>query len=182
MGCPRRTAHLFSRRTTKIKFAAKFIHRHWHSWDGQHTSIGAVVQRRTTRETHKDGFVYTLLSESGPTAEELIKKRWAVIVSDAPVFATSDNPVMVLHEDLLLRGLGFFGGDILVPISPTRMMMLDDRHNEGNHYYRLHIETLGAFHGIVLRYALRFLISSRPSDEVLSELVALSDQIDREEV
>jgi hypothetical protein len=139
----------------------------------------SVAQPETTRGTHKDGFVHTLLTESGPTAEELIKKRWAVIVSDAPVFATSDNPVMVLHEDLFLRGLGFFGADILVPISPTRMMILDDRHNEGNHYYKLHIETLGAFHGIVLRYALRFMISSRPSDEILAELNTLTEQLDK---
>lgn len=104
-----------------------------------------------------------------------------MIASDRPVFATSDNPVMVLHEDLLLRGLGSFGGGILIPISPTRMMMLDDRYDEGNHYYKLHLETLGAFHGIVLRYALRFMISSRPSDEVLVELNALAEKLDAEE-
>lgn len=135
---------------------------------------GSEINEDTDRETHKDAFVHSLFKESGPTAEGLIKNRWAVIVSDTPVFATSDNPVMVLHDDLLLRGLGFFGGDILVPISPTRMMMLDDRHREGSNYYKLHVETLGAFHGIVLRYALRFMISSRPSDEVLMELDTLS--------
>jgi hypothetical protein len=53
------------------------------------------------REIHKHGFVHTLLTESGPTAEELIKKRWAVIVTDKPAFATSDNPVMVLHDEFL---------------------------------------------------------------------------------
>lgn len=134
------------------------------------------------REALKDQFVHTLLKESRPTAEELISKRWAVIVADQPVFATSDNPVMVLHDDRLLRGLGFFDGDIMVPVSPTRMIMMDDRHNEGNNYYKLHKETVGALHGITFRYALRFLISSRPSDEVLSELVALTDQIDRGEL
>jgi len=138
--------------------------------------------RRKVREGLTDGFVHTLLSESGPTAEQLIKKRWAVMVAKKPLFATCDNPVMVLHDDSTLRGLGFFGGDILVPVSPTRMMILDDKHSEGNNYYELHPETLGALHGITLRYSLRFLISSRPSDEVLSELVALSDRIDRGEV
>jgi hypothetical protein len=147
--------------------------------DRRHSRSG--IKEYKNRETHKKGFVHTLFQESGPTAEELIKKRWAVIVSDTPVFATSDNPVMVLHDDLLLRGLGFFGGDILVPISPTRMMMLDDRPREGSNYYELQVETLGAFHGIVFRYALRFLISSRPSDEVLAELDALAQKIDNEE-
>ncbi|HKO61190.1 MAG TPA: DUF4238 domain-containing protein [Pyrinomonadaceae bacterium] len=137
--------------------------------------------RRKVRKGLTDGFVHTLLSESGPTAEQLIKKRWAVVVAKEPVFATCDNPVMVLHDDSRLRGLGFFGGDILVPVSLTRMMMLDDKHSEGNNYYELYGETLGAFHGITLRYALRFLISSRPSDELLSELVTLSDQLDRGE-
>src|SRR5260221_12342043 len=40
--------------------------------------------RRKVREGLTDGFVHTLLSESGPTAEQLIKKRWAVMVARNP--------------------------------------------------------------------------------------------------
>jgi len=87
---------------------------------------------------------------------------------------------MVMHEDLLLSSLGFFGGTIMVPISPTRMMVLDDNHNEGNNYYKLQRETLGAFHGIVLRHAIRFLISSRHSDETLMEMAEVVDQLELE--
>lgn len=84
---------------------------------------------------------------------------------------------MVMHEDLLLRNLGFFGGTILVPVSPIRMMIIDDNHEEGNNYYKLQPETLGAFHAVVLRHALRFLISSQHSDEVLLEIADVSDSL-----
>lgn len=132
------------------------------------------------REELKQAFVEHLLSVSRPTAERLIAKRWAVIVSEEPLFATSDQPFMVLHEDIFLRSTGFLVGAIMIPISPTRVMFLDDNHQEGNHYYALQPETIGAFHGIVLRHAVRFMISSRPSDEVLAELVNLADRLGAE--
>jgi hypothetical protein len=130
---------------------------------------------KSIREKFKSEFVQTLLTESIPTAEQIMKKRWAVVVSNEPVFATSDHPFMVMHEDLLLRNLGFFGGTILVPVSPIRMMIIDDNHAEGNNYYELQRDTLGAFHAVVLRQALRFLISSCASDEVLCEIAKVSD-------
>lgn len=133
------------------------------------------------REELKEGFVQHLSYASRPTAEQLIAKRWAIVESDNQAFATSDNPIMVLHEDAMLRSLGFFGGTIMVPVSPTRVMFLDENHAEGDHYYRLKPETLGAFHAIVLRHAIRFLISSRPTDEVLSEMVALGDELEAQD-
>jgi hypothetical protein len=130
------------------------------------------------REELKDSFVAHLLNVSRPMAEQLISKRWAVLVAEEPLFATSDQPFIVLHEDIFLRSIGFFAGSIMIPISPTRVMFLDDSHEEGNGYYALQPETIGAFHGIVLHHAIRFMISSRPSDEVLAELVELADRLD----
>ena len=70
-------------------------------------------------------------------AETLVKRRWGVVVSDAPVFPTSDCPVVLCRGTSHQRNLGYGtpGTQILFPFCPTRLLVIDDSwpHNFG-HY------------------------------------------------
>ena len=61
-------------------------------------------------------------------AETLVKRRWGVIVSDVPVFLTSDCPVVLCRGICQQSNFGYEtpGTRILFPFSPTRLLIIDD--------------------------------------------------------
>jgi hypothetical protein len=53
-------------------------------------------------------------------------KQWHIL--ESTVFVTSDNPVILprIETQLLLSALGFGRGSVLLPLSPTRCLLMDD--------------------------------------------------------
>ena len=101
----------------------------------------------------------------------LLAKRWSIIVADKPVFVTSDRPVACYHATKKRCLVGTPDADITFAISPTRMLLLDDRHwAPANRYYRLQ-DGPDTFNLISLWNAYRFVISHDEPLAILSRAV-----------
>lgn len=121
-------------------------------------------------------FTETIREQAGKLAEVLLKKRWSVVLADDECFITSDRPVAVQHPTRKVFGLGTEGVIVSLPLSPTRVLILDDEFEEpGDQYYMLKWENLGGFNYGIWHGGSRFLITGRSVPEVLSEIIGWSD-------
>lgn len=113
------------------------------------------------------------VSGAGDIAPLLLKMRMVILAADKPVFVTSDNPVSVTHPSLRFRGLKDPETTISFPISPTRMLVLDNRHGEPDGvYYPLKDDNPSAENLLIWRNALEHMFSPRHPDGVCAELLA----------
>jgi hypothetical protein len=113
------------------------------------------------------------VGSAGDMAPLLLKMRMVMLVAEKPVFITSDNPVSVTHPSLQFRGLKDPESMISFPISPTRMLVLDNRHGEPDGvYYPLKDDNASADNFLTWRNALEHMFSPRHPDEVCAEIVA----------
>lgn len=105
-------------------------------------------------------------------AERLIAMRWAIIVADEPLFITTDNPVAILHPSLEFRGIDNPETSVTFPLSPTRALCMDHRHEEpANQYYPLKDD--GSTINLLLwRQANEYMFSHRHTDEVCDAIIA----------
>jgi hypothetical protein len=106
-----------------------------------------------------------------PTAEMLMKKRWSVVFIENPLFVTSDFPVYVVQPDLKRFQIGGKTAMILFPISPTRMLCMDDLDEPGDQYYPISDSEADTYNLYTWINTESFMISSRPSDEVLEGII-----------
>jgi len=110
------------------------------------------------------------VGQAAGIAEHFLHMRWAVLFSEKPVFITSDNPVMLGDSVTPYRGIQHPDTIVTFPISPTRVLMMDNRHSEpGNRYYPLD-GSPAPMNLLIWRNAIDHMYSHRPTDEVLQEL------------
>ncbi|MFY4730024.1 DUF4238 domain-containing protein [Nitrospira sp. BLG_2] len=125
---------------------------------------------------HHRFFVETIRAESGNLAKILLKKRWSVVFADNEHFITSDKPVGVQHRSREVFGIGTTGAVVSFPLSPTRILMMDDQHQEpANQYYPLKPDNVGAFNYGIWHAGARFMVTGRPVTEVLSEIMGWAE-------
>jgi hypothetical protein len=135
--------------------------------------------RTADRNDKKQMFLDSLRDNAMHLAEILMQKRWSVVFSEEPVFITSDSPVTVLHPEREIFGLATPGTVISFPLSPTRVLLMDDRHDQPKgHYYPLRGSGPGAHNLNAWKNCERFMISSRPTDVVCAEFLAWADTYD----
>jgi hypothetical protein len=128
------------------------------------------------RDDHDRFFRNFVESEAKHFAELLLPKRWSVLLADEDTFITSDKPVAVEHRTLQRFGVGTRGTIITFPLSPTRLLIMDDMHAEpANQYYPLHPTDAGAINFTIWHGASRFLITGRQIQEVLGEVCSVAD-------
>jgi hypothetical protein len=129
-------------------------------------------------------FVDFLNREAIGLAERLLAKRWSVILSDTPVFATSDEPfVLEAPPERAGRPAGFAtpGVTLSFPICPHRLLRIDDKAGENGVYYSLYdadhlpFPACAVFNYAIWVNAHRFMFSHRRSDEVIREIAAFVD-------
>jgi hypothetical protein len=134
---------------------------------------------------HHRSFVDVIAQEGKWLAKFLLKKRWSVIVADEPVFVTSDKPV-ILDGPLDRKkkfGFGTPGMTVTFPLSPKMLLHLCDRvpGKEDGLYCPLQgipgmpVPAWAPFNWQVWVNASRLMLSPRPADAVLSEIVAFHD-------
>lgn len=141
----------------------KFDTTDWHEYKNQ------------GKDEYDRAFADLVQSETGRMAKHLLKKRWSVLLSQREVFVTSDKPVGLQHLIRDRYGYGTNGTIITFPLSPSRLLVMDDLDSEpANQYYPLIEETTGAVNMTIWQRAQRFLITERPVPEVLMEFDALS--------
>lgn len=118
------------------------------------------------------------IAGGGDIAPKLLGMRMVMLAANGPVFITSDNPVTITHPSMEFRGIGDPETTISFPISPTRMLILDNRHDEPNGvYYELPDDNAGAQNLLVWRNAMEHLFCHRDPHEVCAELVVDEDRL-----
>lgn len=141
---------------------------------------GWPAYRDATEDDHHRFFTRLIEGEATHLAEILLAKRWSVVLAREPVFITSDKPVVVAHPKKDAVGFATPGALVSFPLSPTRVLLMDDRHEEpANQYYPLHAQDPAALNYTVMRHAATFIISPRNTDEVLREIVQHADAWER---
>ncbi len=105
-----------------------------------------------------------------------MKKRWSVVVAEIDTFITTDKPVVKQHKTKSSFGFRTEGVIVSFPLSPTRMLLMDDMHQEpANQYYPLHEGADGAFNFAMWQNGSRFMVTGRAVRDVLSEIVGWAD-------
>jgi hypothetical protein len=125
---------------------------------------------------HHD-FVKSIHKDAIYTAVLLLEKRWSVILSDDPVFITTDKPVVIENQKCKPFGLKTKDTFVIFPLSPTRLLLMDDKHGEPRgQYYPLTDEGPGPYNLMLWRGAQNFMISARNTDLVCFEIIKWADQ------
>jgi hypothetical protein len=110
-------------------------------------------------------FIDTINSSSIEIAEHLFKKRWSFIISKKPVFFTCDNPVLIENLKQCDFGISTPGTVVVFPISPSRLLLLDDMHDQPKgRYYPLKNDVASAYNSSLIKKATRFVVSHREID------------------
>jgi Protein of unknown function (DUF4238)/SEC-C motif len=140
-----------------LPYQGNDLHFNNSGWQDFRNADKAEIQRMFSRQ---------IASNTHPLAETLLKKRWFIVMSPYPQFVTSDKPVTILNHDELISGGGTVGTVIQFPLSPTRMLCLDDnREAPENQYYHVRPEDGFLFNVITVQRASSFVIAHRdPSD------------------
>lgn len=127
--------------------------------------------RRWTKHDHDRFFAHFVQAEATHFAKLLLPKRWSVVFSELDAFITTDKPVAIQHQSRQTFGFGTSGSIVTFPLSPRRLLVMDDMHTEpSNQYYPLSEPHAGALNYSVWRGASRFLITGRSVEEVLAEI------------
>jgi hypothetical protein len=116
------------------------------------------------------------LSQAADIATMFLGMRWAIFISEKPVFITSDNPVLVGDTLSPFRGLEHQDTIVTFPLSPTRVLMMDNRHEEPDaQFYPLKNDP-ASINGLIWRNAIEHMFSPRDPHEVCAEMIANAER------
>ena len=184
--------------TTYVRNPLQF--EHWKRMHGQfveqlskfdslptHATIGNVAREvdysdwprfRDAGEEEMKAAWNDYVAGAGDIAPRLLDMRMVMLVAERPAFITSDNPVTTMHPSLKFRGIKDPETAITFPISPTRALVLDNRHSEPDGaYYALADDNPAPSNLLVWRNAVDHMFSSRHPDDVCAELLADADSL-----
>jgi len=98
-------------------------------------------------------------------AFKLLEKRWSVLFSEEPIFMTSDKPVIIQNEKTDFTGVGTPGAILVFPMSPKKVLMMDDLHDQPKgRYYPIHNNDASPINLLLLQSATRFVVCHRKID------------------
>ena len=96
------------------------------------------------------------------------------------MFITSDKPVILEHPSQQTFGFATPSSIVMFPLSPKRLLVLDDKHSEpANQYYPLQKSAAASFNHAIWRNGSRFMITGRSVHEVLAEIVKWADVLEK---
>ncbi len=101
-------------------------------------------------------------------AQMLLKKRWSIVYTQEPLFVTSDYPLYVVQPYLNRFQIGGKDAMIQIPISPTRILCLDDLKEPENQYYSVTESNADIYNLMTWVNTESFLISSRGLEDVMA--------------
>jgi hypothetical protein len=117
------------------------------------------------------------LGQAADIATMFLEMRWAILVSEQPVFITSDNPVLVGDTLGPHRGLKHLDTIVTFPLSTTRVLMMDNRHREPDaQFYPLKHDPAST-NMLIWRNAIEHMYSPRNPDEVCAEMIADAERM-----
>jgi hypothetical protein len=146
-------------KSSTIEIEGKTLELDWNEWESF---------RNSDQESIKKLWIKSI-SEATWLAEILMQMRWSIVLSEKPVFITSDNPVAVIHPSLQFKGLKDRDSRVIFPLSPTRILTMDNLNSEPNGQY-LEAKGFPAWNMLIWRNAIEFMFSPRHPDEVCLEM------------
>lgn len=111
-------------------------------------------------------------------AEILLAKRWSVVFIDEPLFVTSDYPFFVASPEHKRNQLGAHDAVIVFPLSPTRILCMDEKDEPGNRYYPIPNSEADHYNLLTWVNTESFMISPRNIYDVLSGIARLQSEYD----
>lgn len=123
-------------------------------------------------------FADMIRTEAKRLAKKLMKKRWSIVFLEEPLFVTSDNPFFVINPEL--KPFQFLGPDSMsmFPLSPTRILCVDDLDEPANQYYPVSPDAAGMYNYLTWVNTDGYLISPRHISAVLGELLKVKQQFE----
>lgn len=109
-------------------------------------------------------------------AKIFMKMRWYMLVSEEPVFITTDNPVIATHPELRFCGFRNPETSVIFPLSPTRALGMDNRHSEPDGQFYDAAKSAIAVNSLLWREAIEDMFSPRHPDLVCAEIVESARQ------
>lgn len=117
------------------------------------------------------------VTNAGDMAPDLLKMRMSMLVATTPSFITSDNPVAITHPSMEFKGIRDPKTKIIMPISPTRALVLDNQHNEPDGaYYKLSADEVTTINLQTWLNSLEYMLSPRNPIDVCEEFNELSSR------
>jgi hypothetical protein len=113
-------------------------------------------------------------------AKMLLEKRWSMIVIDDPLFVTSDHPLFVASPELNRHQIGGRDAVLLFPVSPTRVLCLDNVAAPGNRYYHLESDQADLYNRMTWVNTEAFMISPRNIFDVLAGITKVRRELEDE--
>ena len=143
-------------------------------------NTGYIKFREADSYDFHRAFVQRIFDNAGWLAQELLKKRWWVSFTDTPSFITTDTPVVVVNAERQSFGINTPGTVLSFPISPTRVLMMDDRwdHPKGR-YYPVGKDGTAPFNYTAWCNCESFMISPRSTDLVCAEMLGWTNAFER---
>lgn len=113
-------------------------------------------------------------------AKMLMAKRWSIVFIDDPLFVTSDFPLFVPEPEMERYQIGGKNAIIMFPISPTRILCMDDLDEPPNQYYHLHNRQSDLYNWLTWVNTESFMISPRNIYDVLAGINRIRTEFERE--
>jgi hypothetical protein len=110
------------------------------------------------------------VSTAGWLAEMLLKMRWGIVFSEEPVFITSDNPVIISHPSHKIRGFKNPETSVIFPLSPTRILTMDNRQGEPDGQYRPLRQAPGSLNCLIWHNAIEHMFAPRHPDIICGQI------------
>lgn len=108
--------------------------------------------------------------EATDFAEKLLQKRWSILVSENSDFITSDFPVYVANSELKKYQIAAKGAIIFFPISPERVLRMDDKNGPNNTYMKVTKNAALSINIMTCMNADKVILSSREPLDVMPEI------------
>jgi hypothetical protein len=118
----------------------------------------------------KDVWLHSIRADAVYIANILNDKRWTILVSDDPIFITSDYPVYVPLPKLKKFQIGADDAIVLFPISPNRVLMMDNIDGPNNKYCKIRSSDAHTINMLTLANAESFVVSPRNIHDVMREI------------
>lgn len=113
-------------------------------------------------------------------AKKLMEKRWSIVFIADPLFVTSDFPLFVPQPEFERYQIGASDATILFPVSPTRLLCIDNLNEPANQYYRLENSQADLYNMLTWVNTKSFLISPRNVPDVLAGIDRVRSELEDE--
>ena len=125
----------------------------------------AEIKQTFNAENAQSAFVNLMPEQAERISEILVNRRWGIIFSDTPAFATSDSPVVLYRGTCTDACVDFAtpGTMIFFPVSPTRMILIDNSLQLDFGLYTT--ANPDAFNKIIAEAAVRFVYADKESND-----------------